>query len=378
MTARPRGAPGPSDNLLYREDRARRRFADARERLDAASPGDAVAAAQRHFESAIDDLAKVKEELLEAKVDVENYPVPDYLKSAYNNRNVMVAVTGSSGVGKSSFINVVRRMRPKDAGAAKTGITETTMKPTMFTYPSQRNVFRRTLSRAAEMGRSVGRSLWGRSAPREEAFQVGEQVLISSSEPALGNETAEVVAQHGTSSWDVRLGDGRIVSIDRSRLAGVPSQCVFWDLPGVGTPNYPQATYLREMGIRYFDVVVLMTATRFTEAELMLVEELRRWNVPFFLVRNKADADVRAEIEAEEDAEGEDLSEERRKEVELETLQTIRDYFKAELGLDRVYCISSRIRLADQYDLELLERDLEESMSHEALCDRGHTSHCLV
>uniref|UniRef100_A0A7S1R1W1 IRG-type G domain-containing protein n=1 Tax=Alexandrium catenella TaxID=2925 RepID=A0A7S1R1W1_ALECA len=184
----------------------------------------------------------------------------------------------------------------------------------------------------------------------------------------MGDNAAEIVALKGRSSWDVRLGDGRVVTVDRSMLKGVSSACVFWDLPGVGTPNYPQATYVREMGIRYFDVVVLLTSTRFTEAELMLVKELRSWQVPFFLVRNKTDVDVQAEIEAEEDEEGTDLSKERREEVESETLQTIRDYFKAEFGLDRVYCISSRIRLADRFDFRMLERDLEEGMSQEDLC----------
>lgn len=31
-------------------------------------------------------------------------------------------------------------------------------------------------------------------------------------------------------------------------------------------------------------------ARGFTEAELLLLEDLRHWNVPFFMVRNKIDA----------------------------------------------------------------------------------------
>lgn len=37
------------------------------------------------------------------------------------------------------------------------------------------------------------------------------------------------------------------------------------------------------MGIRYFDVALLVTSSRFTEAELMLAKELRRFDVPFFM-----------------------------------------------------------------------------------------------
>ena len=37
------------------------------------------------------------------------------------------------------------------------------------------------------------------------------------------------------------------------------------------------------MGIRYFDVALLVTSSRFTEAELMLARELCRFDVPFFM-----------------------------------------------------------------------------------------------
>eukprot|EP00971_Amphidinium_carterae_P065322 1294521-Amphidinium_carterae.1 len=39
------------------------------------------------------------------------------------------------------------------------------------------------------------------------------------------------------------------------------------------------------MGIRHFDLVVLMTSTRFTEPEALLLDELLLWGVPYFIVR---------------------------------------------------------------------------------------------
>lgn len=333
-----------------------------------ATPEEA-AEAKKALAVALDLLTKVEEELREAEVDMQTYPVPDYLKGAYSKMKVMLAVTGSSGVGKSSFINVVRRLRPKDAGAAQTGVTETTMEPEMFAFPQRQGVFRRVVDRVLAKGRSVGKSLLGRDQPQEELFQVGDRVLARGLGSNLGDQVVELVTQHGSSSWDVLLGDGRTIKVKKKQLTGVLAECVIWDLPGVGTPNYPQITYLKEMGIRYFDVVILLTATRFTEAELMLVEELRRFEVPFFLVRNKVDADVQAEVEAEEDMAGEDLDEERKKEIEEETLQTIKDYFRTEYGLDRVYCVSCRRRLARQYDFQLLEKDLEEAVNRQRTPD---------
>ncbi|XP_051877591.1 interferon-inducible GTPase 5-like isoform X2 [Pristis pectinata] len=54
------------------------------------------------------------------------------LKSA----ELHIAVTGESGAGKSTFINAMRGLRSIDEGAAKIGITETTMVPTQYKHPS--------------------------------------------------------------------------------------------------------------------------------------------------------------------------------------------------------------------------------------------------
>jgi len=367
ISGRPRSAPGPSDQLIEQEERARRDALFARRQLTEASAGE-VAGAEKKLAEALKALAKVEETLRAAERDLESYPVPGYLEGAYATGKLMVAVTGASGVGKSSFINAVRRMRPKDRGAAKTGVTETTLEPSMFSLPGRQAIFRRSFSDLfdadrSEAGRSVGRSLLARNEPRRgQALEVGDRVLIRGQGPSPDDQIAEVVAVHDGSSLDVALADGTIVSVVDGQVKGTLAECVIWDLPGVGTPAYPQSTYIKEMGIRYFDIVVLMTATRFTEAELKLVQELKRWQVPFFLVRNKADSDVRAEIEAEEDIEGDSLSEERQKEVEREVLQAIKNYFLRDFGLHPVYCIASRIRRVKQFDFELLERDLQECL----------------
>ncbi|GCC21740.1 interferon-inducible GTPase 5-like [Chiloscyllium punctatum] len=52
------------------------------------------------------------------------------------NTELHIAVTGETGSGKSTFINVMRGLRDGDKGAAKTGPTETTMKPTSYPHPN--------------------------------------------------------------------------------------------------------------------------------------------------------------------------------------------------------------------------------------------------
>uniref|UniRef100_A0A8C1WR81 IRG-type G domain-containing protein n=1 Tax=Cyprinus carpio TaxID=7962 RepID=A0A8C1WR81_CYPCA len=56
------------------------------------------------------------------------------------NVSLNIAVTGKTGSGKSTFINALRGLHNDDDGAAPTGVTETTMKPTMYVHPGMPNV----------------------------------------------------------------------------------------------------------------------------------------------------------------------------------------------------------------------------------------------
>merc|ERR1711861_60215 len=72
--------------------------------------------------------------------------------------------------------------------------------------------------------------------------------------------------------------------------SGVQYRFVIWDLPGCGTNNFPVETYLRDMGIRYFNYIILMTAERpFASAEIKLMNEMQEHKVPFAMVRGKID-----------------------------------------------------------------------------------------
>ena len=46
-----------------------------------------------------------------------------------------------------------------------------------------------------------------------------------------------------------------------------------WDLPGAGTPKWPLADYIRRVGLRHFDAVLVVCAERFTEADLKLMQD---------------------------------------------------------------------------------------------------------
>lgn len=384
VLARPRSAPGPSEELEAKVESARREAAAAREQLQRLlqdSVGDDVAAAvesagevgaadavaalrqqiaaaEERLREANQHLATLEEELRQAELDQQQYPVPEYLESVFGTGKVMLAVTGASGSGKSSLVNSVRRLRARDRGAAKVGVTETTLAPQMFSFPQRAGFLQRAFYSVVEKGRALKDAMISPNARERDLVQVGDRVLLRDVSKEADGEVAEVTAKLGDGTWDAKLPSGEHVKVARHQVTGVLAECVIWDLPGVGTPKFPQSTYIQRMGIRYFDVVILMTCTRFTEAELLLVKELKRWKVPFFLVRNKVDSDVEAEVEREEENDIE-VDEERRKEIERQTVSCIKDYFKSEYSLDRVYCISTKRKLRDQYDFTQLEQDVE-------------------
>ena len=69
----------------------------------------------------------------------------------------------------------------------------------------------------------------------------------------------------------------------------------FWDLPGKGTPNYPDmATYCKKVELERFDAFLILTAIRFTENDLELAQKIKSINKNFFLIRTKIDENVRA------------------------------------------------------------------------------------
>ncbi|XP_053377149.1 T-cell-specific guanine nucleotide triphosphate-binding protein 2-like [Mercenaria mercenaria] len=59
---------------------------------------------------------------------------------AWNNLELNVAVTGNAGVGKSSLINALRKVKPSDKNAAKVDVVETTTEGKKYTYPENQYV----------------------------------------------------------------------------------------------------------------------------------------------------------------------------------------------------------------------------------------------
>ena len=74
------------------------------------------------------------------------------------------------------------------------------------------------------------------------------------------------------------------------------SNIKFWDLPGIGTPNYPDMeTYVQKVQLERYHTFLIFTATRFTTNDLLLAEKIRSMKKSFFFIRTKIDENVRGE-----------------------------------------------------------------------------------
>ncbi|XP_029182159.2 interferon-inducible GTPase 5-like [Acropora millepora] len=74
------------------------------------------------------------------------------------------------------------------------------------------------------------------------------------------------------------------------------SNIKFWDLPGIGTSNYPDMeTYVQKVQLGKYHTFLIFTANRFTTNELLLAEKIRSMKRSFFFIRTKIDESVRAE-----------------------------------------------------------------------------------
>ncbi|XP_063353843.1 interferon-inducible GTPase 5-like [Pelmatolapia mariae] len=122
-----------------------------------------------------------------------------------------------------------------------------------------------------------------------------------------------------------------------------------WDLPGIGTTKFPAKKYLKLVGFEKFDFFIIISATRFTENDVKLAQEIQKMKKKFYFVHSKIDNDINAERRKR------DFNEEK-------SLKVIRDDCVQRLrglgiGSPQVFLVSSfELHL---YDFSLLHETLD-------------------
>ena len=124
----------------------------------------------------------------------------------------------------------------------------------------------------------------------------------------------------------------------------------FWDLPGVGTDNFPRATYLEAIHVDRYDFFLLMTATRFTENDTWLGREIRGRRKQFYFVRTKVAVDVYSDRQAHPRSHGE-------REVLTKIRQNIADHLREMESEDtQVFLIDNYKK--NKFDFQEIEKCL--------------------
>ena len=72
---------------------------------------------------------------------------------------------------------------------------------------------------------------------------------------------------------------------------------IFWDLPGIGTDEFPAKTYCQRVDLKKYDSFLIFTANRFRREDSILAEAVSSIGKKFFFVRSKIDQDVENETD---------------------------------------------------------------------------------
>jgi GTP-binding protein EngB required for normal cell division len=168
---------------------------------------------------------------------------------------------------------------------------------------------------------------------------VGKSLLINKLRRV--RQGSENWAPTGVNETTMRPTEYKFPSEPRVRL---------WDLPGAGTASFPSETYIQDMGLRYFDMIIIATAGRYTSTEIRLREELEKHKVVYFMVRTKVDIDA-WNNKLDNNFEPE------------QTLDVIRKDFQDSHGIKFCYLVSSRD--PEKYDMPKLMKDLFPGLKRE-------------
>ncbi|KAI6034835.1 interferon-inducible GTPase-domain-containing protein [Pisolithus orientalis] len=70
-------------------------------------------------------------------------------------------------------------------------------------------------------------------------------------------------------------------------------QLLWFDIPGAGTLKVPDWQYFNEHGLYVFDCIIVLSDTRFTMTDIAILSNARRFDIPAYIVRSKADQNIR-------------------------------------------------------------------------------------
>ncbi|PBK95244.1 P-loop containing nucleoside triphosphate hydrolase protein [Armillaria gallica] len=163
---------------------------------------------------------------------------------------------------------------------------------------------------------------------------------------------------------------------------------IWFDIPGSGTVNCPDWSYFNDHGLYIFDAIIVLLGDRFTDGDLAILKNCKRYCIPTYIVRSKSDIHIANLVERKQKRPGArgnliGINEEARKEYLDKTRETVQVNLK-NIGppplSQRVYAVSRKtltclVREESLGDLDILdEHELLRDLLQDAYSRRSEKS----
>ncbi|KAG2054909.1 hypothetical protein BDR06DRAFT_912130 [Suillus hirtellus] len=129
---------------------------------------------------------------------------------------------------------------------------------------------------------------------------------------------------------------------------------VWYDVPGAGTLKIPDWQYFNSQGLYIYDCIIVLFNDRFTATEIAVLTNCRRFKIPTYIMRSKADSHIRDLMKDEGYNSDDDGGDKKKKLYRAasqkfiqQTRQSVKDNLEnAKMPDQRVYIVSNETMLS--------------------------------
>lgn len=145
---------------------------------------------------------------------------------------------------------------------------------------------------------------------------------------------------------------------------------VWFDVPGAGTQRITHWQYFTNQALFVFDIIILAIGDRFEETDCQIIRSCIDFEIPYFIVRSKADQHIRNMMVDEDESyrgpfdKGEFFQRCERAFINQSEKMVGEELERAGLPVQKVYCVS-KLALRNAYNNSLLNSVTPNNVSHE-------------
>ncbi|KAI6011306.1 interferon-inducible GTPase-domain-containing protein [Pisolithus marmoratus] len=162
---------------------------------------------------------------------------------------------------------------------------------------------------------------------------------------------------------------------------------VWYDIPGAGTLNQPGWQYFNNQGLFVFDCIIVLVGDRFTQTDIAILENCRRFQIPTYIVRSKADFHIRSLMndmgydsdDSDDESQYETMYNAARERYISDTQATVQQNLgDAMLPVQKVYLVSNKVLLSAVKKRVLPKTALDEMELLKDLLEEACARRCVA